>query len=306
MISSRLSIGLLSLVAAIFPCNAGRLFAGGGPFILSPGQGEVYVDGGWGRTGNYYDTEGNLKLFDSVQTSFSLVTLSLRANYGLNGGLELNLNVPVGYYQLTSKKLFPDRSIFQPVYVGIGATYELTHEVVSTTLGSMLKIPPGFHRGIYDDPAHPSFLSDGYLQWTTTLSGGMKLKENWIKAGIAYNWRDEEPLDEILYTAELGFSRVEGAGAFVGVNGVVSTGDVRHPARPFYAGASGDSEEVVRRSGGSGRFSTIDRESYLAIHAGANVDITDHISLEGRYDIRLFGINSLSLQGGYFGIGYRF
>src|SRR5437763_755996 len=91
MINYRLFITLFLLLVATFLGSPRVLTAGGGPFILSPGKGEVYVDGGWGRTGNYYDTNGDLKLFDSVQTMFTVITASLRANYGLDGGLELNL-----------------------------------------------------------------------------------------------------------------------------------------------------------------------------------------------------------------------
>jgi hypothetical protein len=278
----------------------------GDSLVLPAGSGRVRIYGGSARAGNYYDTRGNLKLFDSVQTSFVATTFGFTFDYGLTDALELDLDLPIGYFQVSSKSRFPTRSIFSPVYYGVGATYQITREAVATSISSMLKIPPGFHRGIYDDPEHPSFLSDGFFQVTTMLNARMIFDQIWLKGSVGYNWRDEEPLDEILYNLEVGFSRVEGTGVFVSVGGVQSTGDATMPARPFYAGASGDIEELLRRSGGTGRFSTIDRENYVAVSAGAFVNLTRQITLDGRYIVRLFGTNTLSLQGGYLGASYNF
>jgi hypothetical protein len=75
---------------------------------------------------------------------------------------------------------------------------------------------------------------------------------------------------------------------------------------PFYAGASGTTAEQSRGDGGQGIFRNIDRENYFAINAGAFVSITDHIFVSGKYAVRLFGKNSLSLQGAYLGAGYNF
>jgi hypothetical protein len=274
--------------------------------MLPEGEGRINIYGGTAAASNYYDIDGNLRLFDSVQTQFSMTTIGITADYGLTEFLELNFDMPVGLYHITSKALFPDRSITQPAYIGLGATYRITSDKLSSSVSTMVKVPPGFHNGIYDDPEHPTFLSDGYFQWTTMLNVGFTHDDVWVKGGAGYNWRGEEPLDELLYNVEVGLSRVEGTGIFVGAGGVVSTGDVTRPLRPFYAGASGDIEERSRRNGGTGRFSTIDRESYFAINAGAFVDITSTISLNGRYIVRLFGANSLLLQGGYLGIGYKF
>jgi hypothetical protein len=230
----------------------------------------------------------------------------LTASYGLIDNFELNADLPLAYYSIVSDARFPSRSIFSPAYYGIGGTYQISQVPIATSVSSMIKIPPGFHQGIYDDPVHPSFLSDGYWQVSTALNVRLDFKEVWTKGSIGYNWRDEEPLDEIIWNFELGFSKVEGTGIFVGGQGVISTGDITQPIRPFYAGASGSEEEQLRGNGGRGRFSTIDRETYVAVSAGAFVYLSDQISLDGRYTIRLFGRNTLNLQGAFIGAGYRF
>ncbi len=313
---SGLLAGSLLLLPLLLLLTAGHASADGLPkaghatseglFTFEPGKGIVHVYGGWGRTSSFYRTDGDVRLFDTVGTVFSAGLFGVTADYGLIDGLELNLDVPIGYFSLSSEERFPSRSIFTPVYFGLGATYQLSRQKLVTSISTMVKIPSGFHRGIYDDPEHPTFLSDGFFQWTSTFNFGFTYKQIWMKGMAGYNFRDEEPEDEVLYGLELGLSRVEGTGIFVTAGGVISTADVTQPARPFYAGASGSADELARSDGGTGRFSTIDRETYFAIGAGAFVHITNNISLDGRYSVRLFGRNTLNLQTVLLGAGYTF
>ncbi len=291
-------VGALLLIASALQA--------GEPMVLAPGKGRVVVYGGTGNTQHYYDLRGNLKKFDTLHTEFVATSFGINGSYGLAPDVQLDVDIPVGYFSLTSDERFPKRSIFAPTYVGVGATYQIGHGNLSGSVSTMLKLPPGFHNGIYDDPKHPSFLSDGYMQLTTTLNFGMKSKEVWFKGMAGYNWRDEEPADEIVYRAEVGFSKVEGTGVFVSANGVVSMADVQNPMQPFYAGASGTTEELARVDGGRGLFRTIDRENYFAINAGAFVAFSDRVFLSGTYSIRLFGTNSLAMRGVYLATGYNF
>ena len=280
--------------------------AQGSAFLSEEGKGFVHLYGGAARADHYYDVDGNLRALDTHKTSFGAVNFGVTANYGLTPDLELNLDLPIGYYSISSTSRFTPRSIFSPPYLGLGATYSLSSERLYSSISAMVKIPPGFHSGIYDDPKHPTFLSDGFLQITTLLNVGFTFETGWIKGGAGYTWRDEEPLDEIPYSFEVGLSRVPGTGIFVGVDGVVSTGDVTQPLRPFYAGSSGEGEERRRIDGGRGIFRNIDREHYFALTAGAFVFVTERIMIDGRYRLRLFGRNSLALQGAYLGVGHTF
>lgn len=295
-------IGVMTLAMML---TAGLVRAGE-PLVLAPGKGSVVVYGGSSSATHYYDLNGNMKRFDTLRTSFSAITFGVNANYGLVENLQADLELPIGYYSITSKERFPDRSIVAPAYLGLGLTYQFGRGRVNGSVSTMLKLPPGFHDGIYDDPNHPSFLSDGYMQLTSMLNFGFTADHVWFKGGAGYNWRAEEPSDEIIYRAEIGFSRVEGTGVFLGCQGVTSTADVSKPLRPFYAGASGNAAELERIDGGRGVFRTIDRESYFALNAGAFVSITDRIFVSGMYTIRLFGTNSLLLHGIYAATGYNF
>jgi hypothetical protein len=305
----RAAAGILFSLILSFALSAGARADGradGPPLVLTAGKGFVRLYSSWGRTNTFYRYDGELRLFDTVGTSYAATIFGVTGDYGLTDALELNVDIPVGYFSLTSESRFPSRSIFMPVYFGVGATYQLSRERLKTSVSTMIKVPSGFHRGIYDDPNHPTFLSDGYLQWTSMFNVGFTYKQIWMNGGVGYNFRDEEPEDEILYRLEFGFSRVEGTGIFAGVNGVLSTADAGQPARPFYAGASGPVDELERSDGGTGRFSTIDRENYFAITAGAFVDIMKNVRLDGRYSVRLFGKNSLNLQMASLGVGYTF
>ncbi len=306
MVIRRAFISIATLVLLIITLGfTSPLFAGGGAFIQPKGEGFLTLFGGTGSTENYYNIRGNLRKFDTVGTVFTATTFGLGYDYGITDALELNVELPIGYYSVTSETRFPDRSIFAPAYYGLGATYQLSGEGLHLSASTMLKAPPGYHRGIYDDPAHPTFLSDGYFQITSMVHTGFAEEGLWFKGGVGYNWRDEEPEDEIIYYAEVGSSKVEGAGIFAGIQGVVSMGDPSMPGRPFYAGSSATNPDDVRFNGGQGIFRTIEAESYLAVNAGAYVYVMDDLMVNGRYLVRLSGTNTLAIQGVYLGAGYH-
>jgi len=294
-------VGMVLALAAHTPVKGQ-----GDAFLQEKGKGEVWMYGGGGSIRNYFNVDGNQRLFDSLETSFLFLTLGTSLDYGLLDRLELNVSIPIGYYAISSLSRFPDRSIFAPVWYGVGLTYQITRGRLLTAVSSQVKIPPGFHDGIYDDPNHPTFLSDGYWQFTNSASIGFSAGDFWFKGSGGYNMRGEEPADEIIYSAQVGLSRIEGTGIYVGVEGVTSTEDASKPVRAFYAGAAGSEEEKLRQDGGTGRFSTIDRENYFTVKPGAFVSISDHITLSAEYSVRLLGVNSLALRGFYIAAGYRF
>ena len=106
------TLALLPLLTVFCVCS--RALANG-PIILEPGKGFVHIYGGAGTTGNYYNIDGVVKPFDSVETKFSAIMFGVNFNYGVIDGLELNLELPMGYFSVTSAQKFPDRSIFSPV-----------------------------------------------------------------------------------------------------------------------------------------------------------------------------------------------
>lgn len=298
-----LSLHFTLLLLLIAP----RLLSAGNPIVLDHKKGSVTLYGGSFSTEHFYDIDGNLRRFDTNGSRFSAVLLGATLRYGLASGIELNGELPLAWFSLVSKRRFPDRSIFAPSFVGLGGTVQLVRDSsFNASADAMLKIPPGFHRGIYNDPDHPSFLSDGFFQAAAGLNLSLWAEPILLKGRMAYNWRDEEPVDEFQYALSAILTRVEGTGIQVGFEGVVPLADVARPAQPFYAGASGSAEQIGRIDGGTGRFATIDREVYIALNAGAYVNITRSIVVSGNYSIRLAGTNSLALAGAFLALGYGF
>ena len=298
----KLSLLLLALITLV--ALPSGVSAQGDAFLVEQGKGEAWFSLNWGSTRNYFNTEGETRLFDSLRTTFTAYTLGISANYGILGNLEANLELPIASYNLSSESRFPDRSIFSPAWYGIGLTYGQGFGQLRLALSSIVRIPPGFHDGIYDDPQHPSFLSDGYFQFLNMLHLGYSGEEFWLKGSIGYNMRGEEPVDEIVYGGQVGFSRVKGTGIYVGFGGVVATEDPSQPFRPFYAGAN--LTDTLLQNGGTGHFATIDRENYFFLQPGAFIEVNDRLTLSAQYQVRLFGLNSLRLNTISGAAGLRF
>ncbi|MCE2502956.1 MAG: hypothetical protein J4G05_02690 [Chlorobi bacterium] len=296
---------LCVVVILLFAVSA-EIPAQGDAFLQSEGTAEAWFSINWGSTRDYFNVDGQTRLFDSVKTTFTAFTLGLSADYKIIKNLEANVELPIGYYTLTSESRFPDRSIFAPAWFGVGLTYGMPFGRFRTAVSSMVRIPPGFHNGIYDDPNHPTFLSDGYLQFLNILHFGYAGDEFWLKGSIGYNVRTEEPVDEIVYYGQAGISRVEGAGIFVGFGGVLATEDASQPLRPFYAGADGTESEKLRQDGGTGRFTTIDREDYIALQPGGFVQLNQHLTLSAQYQVKLFGVNTFRLNSFSVAAGWKF
>ena len=64
--------------------------------------------------------------------------------------------------------------------------------------------------------------------------------------------------------------------------------------------------QLSKAAGDSGIWVMIRRPLFVALVVGAFVSITDNIYISGKYAVRLFGKNSLALQGAYLGVGYNF
>lgn len=272
-------------------------------FLQEKGAWELWVSGGGGSTTTLFDTEGTQRLFDTAGTAFGAYVLGVSADYGVSDRLELNLSLPIGYYTLSSDRHFPDRSILAPAWLGIGGTWGETIGTVRTALGVEVRIPPGFHEGIYDDPNHPSFLSDGFFEVRGSLMAAWATPDFWLKGSAGYALRGEEPVDEIFGSIQVGHSSVAGTGVFVGVEGATSVVDPSEPERPFYAGADGDLSEF---SGGVGRMRTIEREAYLIIAPGAFFDLHENLTISTQYRVRLLGVHTVRLNGLFIGTGLRF
>ena len=295
--------GTYLLIAVLFAIEPAAMSAQSDAFLRKKGEGEVWIYGGGGSTKTIYDARGTQRLFDTAGTRFGAYVLGADFNYGVSDRIELNASLPIGRYTLRSDHNFPDRTIVAPAFLGIGGTVAITEGDFRSAFALQLRVPPGFHNGIYDDPNHPSFLSDGWLEIRPTLAAAYAGSGYWLKGGVTYGWRAEEPEDEIVLTAEAGLNRVEGTGIFLSAEWVMSLGDPSNPARPFYAGSDGAAGEFT---GGTGRLVSIAEEEYFVVAPGAYFEFLEQWTLSTQYRLRLVGTHTIRLNALYLAVGHQF
>lgn len=155
-----------------------------------------------------FSSDGILYDF-SHMGSFTAVVLTLYGEWGVTNDLTLIGEVPFAHFEYAEDDTvssFKDALTPPFVYVGVGGRYALWRvgrTVVSVS--NMVHVPPGFHRGLYDDPQYP-FLSDGYFENISALEFGTSFKWGWVEGKVAYHARDEDPSNQLEVQCTAGFS----------------------------------------------------------------------------------------------------
>ena len=179
--------------------------------------------------------------FDSLAYHYELGSYLINFGfaYSITDRLSAGFSLPLAYnsleetydknndneYPLDSNKKPLTRkshSLFQPDYYAISLKYELSKGTFYSSLLSELRVPPGFHYGVFDDKNY-DFLSDGSLQFILGGNVGANLDGLRIGAKTMYYFRAEEFTDQLLATVELGLSTVEDTELSVFFTRVVST-----------------------------------------------------------------------------------
>jgi len=176
-----------------------------------------------------------------------------RAEYAVSDNFALSLSIPLNYSKLiekadttvisinnqvsppdtsteTYRKTIGEYSLFQPEYFGIGARYKLYSKKIQAAWLFEGRIPPGFHRGIHDDPDY-EFLSDGAFEALTGFSLNVKFKKSWLETAILYNYRDEELSDQFIFHTQFGVSTVPGSKLLGFVNFIQSMDSFEHAVK---------------------------------------------------------------------------
>ncbi|HET7152715.1 MAG TPA: hypothetical protein VFJ29_03045 [Candidatus Kapabacteria bacterium] len=155
-----------------------------------------------------FSSDGLLYDF-SNSGSLTAVILTLYGEWGVTNDLTLIGEVPFAHFEYQeSDSAGSFRDVLTPpfTYIGVGGRYALWrigNTVVSVS--NMVHVPPGFHRGLYDDPTHP-FLSDGYFENISAAEFGASFTWGWLEGKIAYHARDEDPSNQLELQCTAGFS----------------------------------------------------------------------------------------------------
>ncbi|MBK9248977.1 MAG: hypothetical protein IPM69_12895 [Ignavibacteria bacterium] len=223
-------------------------------------------------------------------TELSGLLSGLYAEYGVSNDFTLLLDIPFGYFALhevySTNQIVVDgetkyeSSITQFPYFGFGTRWKMSVGKSVTALSLMMRIPPGFHNGVANDPHE--FLSDNAMQVLGGIEFGLPFKDGWMVSTLKYNYRFEDLQDELAFHVEAGSQKIPNT--FIKIYG-----DILQSMGSF----SNVGDFNPRR--------TILQENYIAAGATFGVQVAENWYLDVDYSARFTGKNSWNI--GTFAIG---
>ncbi len=133
-------------------------------------------------------------------------------------------------------------------YYGLGVRYALPLQGDLNVLGLLdVRIPPGFHNGLYDDPEF-EYLSDGVFAMRIGAELGLPVSGGWLATRIAYALNAEERSDELHVCLEGGLNTVENAQIKLFVDGILALEDPE-TSRPFNVRETPSVEQYIVTGG---------------------------------------------------------
>jgi hypothetical protein len=277
---------------------------------------DIKLFGGRTTSTSYYDIEGKNKFelpdhsIDEDQEAkdyifeYERYNFGIKSDYSITNDLVIFAEIPLNYhsileqrdtteyYQLSGDTTLysyehkikkADMSLFQPAYYSIGARYRLYSKLAYFALLGELRIPPGFHKGINNDPDY-DFLSDGAFEFHSGIILGAKLEKGWLESQILYRHRTEELVDELFIHTEAGLATVPGTGLMIFLDFIQSMGTYKN-AREFIP------------------HETTLQENLINAGAKFKIFLTETFYVDFSYSIILTGKNTMNKSGYNFGAG---
>lgn len=287
------------------------------PFTFLHSQTEFYsvktfdirIFGGKSNATSFYNLDGNTtfelpdKSLDEEQPErnyifqYSAYESGIRAEYAPIENLVIYSEIPIIYHSLTTKadttiydtisykKITGEYSLLQPSYYSIGGRYKFYSKLAYLAAMAELRIPPGFHSGIQNDPDY-EFLSDGAFELNAGLLLGVKFEKGWLESSFSYFLRGEELVDYIKIHTELGLTTVPGTKLGAELDFIQSLGSFN--------------EAVTFEP----RLTTL-QENIFQGGFIFQLFITDNFYVDFSYKICLFGKNTSNKSGYLLGAGVR-
>jgi len=228
-----------------------------------------------------YAPKENLVLFSEIPIVYH--SLNQRADTTI---YRIKDTVNMTYDTLKYKKQIGDYTLLQPSYFSIGARYKIYSKLAYVAVTGELRIPPGFHNGIQNDPGY-EFLSDGAFEIHTGIILGVTFEKSWLESSFSYHLRGEELVDYLQVHTEFGLSNVPGAKIGVRLDYLQSMGN-------FNSAVEFDPRKTTLQEN--------------ALKAGFlfNWFLTDNFYIDFSFGVNLLGKNTLNSSGFVTGIGVRF
>lgn len=218
--------------------------------------------------------------------NYSIFTIGLKGEYYLTNNLHLDIDIPFSFHTLQETEEHyrivdstryefdydpPAYTLYQFDYFAFALNYDLfQNDYLWNRYRVEVRIPPGSHKGQFDDPDY-DFLSDGAFEMYFQTGIGIITKSTQISTYFVYNIRDEEFSDRIISTTEFSFSTVEATRVFLRANFFHSLDDDNN--RPFHP--------LERPTHGD----------FFELQPGIIIDF-GMIAMQADYRVRLFGKNT--------------
>jgi len=274
---------------------------------------DIKLYGGKTSGSSFYDMESSIKTeLPDIQLGneeeernfifdYNEYIYGIKGEYAVTNNLVLFSDIPIKYYTLhertdttlydSSGNEYPqkidraDFSLLQPAYLSLGARYKLYSKLAYAAISGEIRIPPGFHNGIQNDPDY-QFLSDGALEFHSGLILGVKFEKGWLESSIAYHYRAEDLVDNLFIHTEGGISTVPGSKLMAYIDFTQSFGTFNNAVQ-F-----------------NPRYTTL-QEDIFDIGFLFQLFVTDHLYGEFSYKINLLGKNTWNLGGFIIAAGVR-
>lgn len=218
--------------------------------------------------------------------NYTIFTIGVKGEYYITPDFHLDVDVPFSFHTLQETEEHyrivdstrydfdyepPAYTLYQFDYFAFALNYDLLQtDYIWNRYRIEARIPPGFHKGQFDDPDY-DFLSDGAFEMYFQTGIGIITKSTQISTYFAYNIRDEEFSDRIISSTELSFSTVEATRIFLRANFFHSLDkDNDRPFHPLERPIHGD---------------------FFELQPGIIIDF-GRIAMEADYRVRLFGKNT--------------
>ncbi|MEN6294678.1 MAG: hypothetical protein ABFD61_00945 [Chloroherpetonaceae bacterium] len=164
--------------------------------------------------------------FDFYQT-----ILGLKFRYNYNPKLAFSIYSPFSFYSM-DEKFFTDQygyrekkashSLNRVDYIALDAYYKLYEKSIYVNFQGEIRIPTGFHNGLYNDPKF-NFLSDGAFEFLMGANFGIKYHTIGWENTVIYNYRAEDFKDQMIINTAIVLSTVPNSELRLFGNFIVST-----------------------------------------------------------------------------------
>lgn len=266
---------------------------------------EIGANFGYTTASSYYNLNDSvivsLKTIDTNNITkfftfdFYKTTINFKLNYYPFESLMLSIDIPISFYELDEKYFYDNSPVREPKsnnrltrvdFIGLGVHKKWKDEDYTIGIGSIVCIPSGFHKGLYDDENY-KFLSDGALVARFFSEINYKLKQFVLKNYLGYEFRGEEFIDQFVWKPSIGFTSVPNTELNLFSQIILSAKSFNSSIRPFSI-----YEETPQENNyfGGAEFAIL---------------ITRNILTKFGYQVSLAGKNSWKKSGAFLEFWYR-